>query len=215
MEEILEAYRQVREGIMNQEIFTYKGMNLHFANNTLNIYDSQGEMPFGRYRLPMSEEKLQEKLEELDEKVQKMMDNNQFACGKCGEASDLPEYTRSKYGDLICENCANGGDIRKNKAPIIKTDGKREIVVDPNVPSTVQKTPIDTESAIALLRNQGYIVKKLKKSFQVVFKDKSGGTHVSDQYYKSKEDFENKHPQTDKKFITMVRELYETEEESL
>jgi len=214
MDEILEMYEEVKKGRKNQELFNYNNINIHFSQNVLNVYDTNG-MPAGRYTLPKTEDKLIEKLKELDEWLGEIVDNNQYICGKCGEVNDLPEFKRTRQGVLICETCCNGGDIRKDKAPKTKNQDPREADEDENIPSTVgasKKPRLNEENAIELLRNNGYIVKKLVKSFKMVYVDDNGNEAISKKFFRSKEEFKK---ETGKKAVALIKELNEADEEAL
>ena len=159
MDEILEAFRQVKQGHPSNEIFTYDNINLHFSGNVINVYDFRGEMPCGRYRLPNSEQEMVERVEQLNEKVGDLINNDQFLCGKCGGTFDLPEYKRDRHGAYICFTCANGGDIRETKHQAPKKDIKeretssvdeKEPTATPT-PSTSQRARLTADEAIQCL----------------------------------------------------------------
>lgn len=220
MEDILEAYRRVRSGQPDNTVFNYSNINLHFSGNVLNIYDYNGDMPCGRYKLPPSEEVLVEKLAELDDKVSELLANHQFLCGKCGGTFDLPEYTRDRFGAYVCESCANGGDIRKPKEESKKQTKESDAEsskADPlakNAASQPAKiSQITVESAIDFLKQQGYVIRKTVKSFKVIYIGEDGKESISQDYYKSKENFIEVFPKA--KFISIIKELSKSEEEKL
>jgi len=213
MEEILETYKQIKQGFPNQDLFSYGNVMIHFSQNCLNVLDCKGEMPCGRYKLPVDEEALVTKLNELDGKIGEMMDNNQYICGKCGEIEDLPEFTRTKEGFFVCENCTNGGDIRKKTRPKTKLPNRDKDDYDPSVPSTRPKAKMTKEDAIKMLRDQGYVIKRLKKSFKVIYRNGNGVEQISAKYYSSKTDFEN--DCKGDKFVALVKELYTADEEPI
>lgn len=123
MEEIIEAWKEIINGNPDQGVYNYENVNVVFsADGVVNIYDCTGENPYGRYKMPRTEEALVTFLEKINEKVGQLIDNNQFICGKCGQTADFPEAVRDKYGNPICEVCANGGDIRKEKEKTKKKD---------------------------------------------------------------------------------------------
>ena len=102
MEDILEAYRQVKSGMTNNTtVFSYENINLHFSGGFVNLYDYTGEMPMGRYRLPQNEQRMMDFLVEYSEKIGEIVDAGQYICGKCGGTFELPEFTRDRHGALI------------------------------------------------------------------------------------------------------------------
>lgn len=221
MEEILEIYRQVMAGTPNNTILSYDNINLHFSGGAINLYDYTGEMPCGRYRLPPNEQALIDKINELNEKIGDMTSLGQFICGKCGGTFDLPESTKDRHGAYICESCHHGGDIRKPVVESKKTvadkvsdtpKAKTEVQTLPTTTST-PKARLTAEEAIQFLKDQGYVIRKSVKSFKVVAQDYDGNVGVTETYYRSKEDFEAKHPKL--KFISIVKELHTSSEEPL
>lgn len=221
MEDILEVYRNVMAGQPNQDVLSYDSINLHFSGNFINLYDYTGAMPCGRYKLPPTEAEFIEKLEQLNDKVSDILANQQFICGKCGKTFDLPETKRDRFGAYICEHCANGGDIRKTQQESTKTGGEKVEPTKPKseepkatpTPSTVQTGRLTVESATKFLQDQGFVVKKLVKSFRIVAQDGEGSVGVTEKYYRSREEFEQTNPKL--KFISIVKELSTSDEEKL
>ena len=212
MEEIIEAWKEIINGNPDQGVYNYENVNVVFsADGVVNIYDCTGENPYGRYKMPRTEEALVTFLEKINEKVGQLIDNNQFICGKCGQTADFPEAVRDKYGNPICEVCSNGGDIRKEKEKTKKKDPLEKIESSPDESSAPQQT---LNRAIQLLQNNGYVVHKKVEQYKVVYRDtESNREGISSHFYRSKEEFISNNPK--KEFIEFVKSLKKTDSEPL
>lgn len=208
MEEILAAYRNIKRGLSDSELYYYNNLSVNFSGNMMNIFDYSGEIPCGRFRLPVHEHALLTKLHELDEKIGDALTNDKYFCSKCGNSFENPPYKQDSNGFPVCQSCGNGGDIRDEKPSATKIN--KETTEDTK---TVKKSRITVEEAIEFLKSQNYKISKMVKSFKVVASDAEGNLGVTDNYYRSKEEFEAKNPNL--RFVSLVKELSTSIEEGV
>lgn len=225
MDEILELYRNFKEeGIVDRSVYNYDCVNVVIDGQHVHVYDVSGKTPMGKYNIPNNEDAFIGFLKQINTKVKELGDNFQFICGRCNKTYDLPEKTRDRNGYLICARCAAGGDMRVEHPK--RGDHSHEEVVEKSqpakespIPSTVglgkktEASPLTIQDAIAMLQKSGYAVKKVVKSYKVVYQNGNGEEGVSPAYFRSEEDFRTKHP--DKKFISLIKELNKADEENI
>jgi len=204
MNEILEMYHLVLKGKNNQDIFNFNNINVHFANGMINVYDYQGRMP-NRYLLPRTEKEFIAVLQQINKQYGELIDSNQYICHKCKEMFELPAAKENKAGFMACTGCADGGDIRKKK------NREKDEPQESPIPSTVPQEAVNSlEDAMRIIKNNGYVVKRLLKSYKVVYRDHDGKETVSKDFYKSKEDFNKINPE--RRFISIIKALSSSEE---
>ena len=214
MEQILTVFNEILQGGNNETLLNFENINVIFTQGRVNVYDQECRIPYGRYKMPQNEKALKVFLDKMSKLIKKVEDNGKYICGKCNEILDLPEAYKDKYGNLLCSTCRGSKvtppapeqsiDLNKDQSTVRKS-GDIEPIASPNLQKALE----------ILKRSNEYKIKKIVKSYKIVFQDELGRTDISKKFYKSKEEFDKSNEDQKFKAISIVKELFKKTEEDL
>lgn len=213
-QELIEAFESaVTKGVNDPRPFNFDQINVCFMNKQIHVFNLKGDTPYGRFALPPNKNGLNAFLEKMNAKVTELEDNNEYLCYQCGKQHDLPAAAK-KDGAPICHDC-NGSSDSASIGEIIngkKKEKEKDAVDAVNTPTkeALDKEARQTDSAIAFLQKRGFVVKRLIPSYRVAYLDVHKTAQVTDEYFKSEEEFKTKYKAGT--FLQLILALKQEEE---